>query len=154
MCYLCDTVDGNGESQPTSVLEYIINEFLVDSIDFTIPAFKKTFDASKQYINEFYQALAIRVSQEQAVADEAFNKAVRLIDTDGMNVAAIEKKEDELKSGIMKEKDAKINEFRKNYLEKKLCSHIDDDVRSTALSLVSEKHQLSKIYSIENFAKQ
>ncbi|MBQ2074324.1 MAG: DNA primase [Muribaculaceae bacterium] len=151
MCYLCDTVDGNGESQPTSVLEYIINEFLADSIDFTIPAFKKTFDASKQYINEFYQALAIRVSQEQAVADEAFNKAVRLIDTDGMNVAAIEKKEDELKSGIMKEKDAKINEFRKNYLEKKLCSHIDDDVRSTALSLVSEKHQLSKIYSIENF---
>ena len=91
------------------------------------------------------------MSQEQAVADEAFNKAVRLIDTDGMNVAAIEKKEDELKSGIMKEKDAKINEFRKNYLEKKLCSHIDDDVRSTALSLVSEKHQLSKIYSIENF---
>ena len=152
MCYLCEyvNVNGNGQSQPTTVLEYINNEFALDNMDFTIAAFKKTFDVSKQYVNEFYQALALRESQEQAIADEEFNKAVKTIDTDGMNVAAIEKKENEIRSGIMKEKDTKIKEFRKNYLEKKLCSHIDDDVRSTALSLVSEKHQLSKIYSIEN----
>ena len=103
---------------------------------------KDAFEGLKEF--------AIRESQEQAIADEEFNKAVKTIDTDGMNVAAIEKKENEIRSGIMKEKDTKIKEFRKNYLEKKLCSHIDDDVRSTALSLVSEKHQLSKIYSIEN----
>ena len=48
---------------------------------------------------------------------------------------------------------AKINEFRKNYLEKKLCSHLDDDVRTTALELVSEKHQLSKIYSAEDMER-
>ena len=43
-----------------------------------------------------------------------------------------------------------ISAFRKNYLEKKLCSHFDNDVRNTALDLVSYKHQLSKIYSMEN----
>ena len=65
-------------------------------------------------------------------------------------MAAIEKKEQELLSGINKEMEGRINEFRKNYLEKKLCSHFSDEVRSTALQLVSEKHQLSKIYSMEN----
>ena len=70
-----------------------------------------------------------------------------------MNVEAIEKTESELKKGFFTEMEQKVNEFRKNYLEKKLCSHPDDTVRHTALKLVSDKHQLSKIYSIEGFEK-
>lgn len=150
MCYLCATIDENGEPRPTTVLEYIHNELALDSITFSVKAFEMTFSASVEYINEFYTALAERESQEHTLAQAQFKKAIGTIDTNGLNVAAIEKKEQELLSGINKEMEVRINEFRKNYLEKKLCSHFSDEVRSTALQLVSEKHQLSKIYSMEN----
>ena len=150
MCYLCATIDENGEPRPTTVLEYIHNELALDNITFSVKAFEMTFSASVEYINEFYTALAERESQEHTLAQAQFKKAIGTIDTNGLNVAAIEKKEQELLSGINKKMEGRINEFRKNYLEKKLCSHFSDEVRSTALQLVSEKHQLSKIYSMEN----
>lgn len=150
MCFLGPTLDPDGNPQPGTVLEHISNEFAIDNIDLTIPAFKKTFDASMQYIDDFYQALAQFESQQRTLAEAEYKKALATIDTSGMNVAAIDKKEKELLKGITNEMEGKIREFRKNYLEKKLCSHFDDDVRATALSLVSDKHQLSKIYSMEN----
>ena len=148
MCYLCATIDEKGEPRPTTVLEFTYNELALDSITFSVKAFEMTFSASVEYIN--YTALAERESQEHTLAQAQFKKAIGTIDTNGLNVAAIEKKEQELLSGINKEMEGRINEFRKNYLEKKLCSHFSDEVRSTALQLVSEKHQLSKIYSMEN----
>ncbi|MDY6412367.1 MAG: DNA primase [Bacteroidales bacterium] len=150
MCYLCATIDEKGEPRPTTVLEFTYNELALDNITFSVKAFEMTFSASVEYINEFYTALAERESQEHTLAQAQFKKAIGTIDTNGLNVAAIEKKEQELLSGINKEMEVRINEFRKNYLEKKLCSHFSDEVRSTALQLVSEKHQLSKIYSMEN----
>lgn len=149
-CYLCDTIDADGNPQPTTVLEHISNEFALDNIDFSITAFKKTFDAGRQYVVEFYQALAQYESQQRTIAEAQYKQALTTIDTNGMNMAAIDKKEKEILKGITNEMDSKIREFRKNYLEKKLCSHIDGDVRATALRLVSDKHQLSKIYSMEN----
>lgn len=150
MCYLCDTMDPDGNPQPTTVLEYVSNEFALDNIDFTVSAFKKTFDASMQYVVEFYQALAQFESQQRIVAEAQYKEALKTIDTNGMNIAAIDKKEKEILKGVTNEMEGKIREFRKNYLEKKLCSHIDGDVRATALKLLSDKHQLSKIYSMEN----
>ena len=87
------------------------------------------------------------------MAEAQFQRALSNLDTSGMNVEAIQKKENDIKKGFINEMESKINEFRKNYLEKKLCSHPDDTVRRTALEMVSEKHQLSKIYSIEGFEK-
>ncbi len=150
MCYLGSLVNENGESRPATVLEFIQNELNADNITFSVEKFRKTFDVSLQYINDFYQALLERESQERSVAEAQYKKDLASIDTNGMNLAAIEKKEKELKKGLENEMTTNINEFRKNYLEKKLCSHLDDDVRTTAIKLVSEKHQLSKIYSIEN----
>ncbi len=150
MCYLCDTMDPDGNPQPTTVLEYVSSEFALDNIDFTVSAFKKTFDASMQYVVEFYQALAQFESQQRTVAEAQYKDALTTIDTNGMNIAAIDKKEKEILKGVTNEMEGKIREFRKNYLEKKLCSHIDGVVRYTALKLVSDKHQLSKIYSMEN----
>ena len=94
-----------------------------------------------------------REAEERSIAEAQFKKAIATIDTTGMNLMAIEKKEKDLLKGINNEMTAKINEFRKNYLEKKLISHLDDDVRTTALELVSEKHQLSKIYSVEDIER-
>ena len=153
MCYLCDTLDEQGKATPTTVLEFINSEFMIDNIEFTNKAFGKTYNVSLEYINDFYRDLSLQESRHRSVVEAQFKQAQSNIDTRGMNVEAIEKAENELMKGFVSEMESKINEFRKNYLEKKLCSHPDDDVRQTALNLVSEKHQLSKIYSIEGFER-
>ncbi len=150
MCYLCDTIDNNGNQHPTTVLEYINSELTLDNIIFYTQAFKVTFIAAIECVNPFYQALARCESQERSVAEAQFKQALTTINPDGMNAAAIEKRENELLEGINKEMNRKIDEFRKNYLEKKLCSHPSDQVRNTALMLVSERHQLSRIYSAQD----
>ena len=150
MCYLAVTVSGNEPIGRYTVLEFINSEFELDNIGFSIDEFKRTFEASLEYVNDFYQALSQFESREKTIAESRYKQALESIDTNGMNVAAIEKKEKELKKGFDNELESKIKEFRKNYLEKKLCSHLDDTVRNTAIALVSERHQLSKIYSIEN----
>lgn len=153
LCFLCDTLDGNGGKQPTSVLEYVQGELSYDQITFTVEKFRKTFEASLEYIDDFYKALELRKKVELSLADEQYKHAITSIDVVGMTPQAIEKKEEEIRNGFIKEMNNNIMEFRKNYLEKKLCSHPDGDVRTTALQLVSEKHQLSKIYSLENIEK-
>lgn len=150
MCFLCNYVDDKGNLMPTTVLEYINNEFKLDNMEFSDHAFNVTFQVSLDYINDFYVDLAKRESQERSVVEAQFKQAVKLIDPSGMTPESIEKKENELLNGFNKEMNQKIEEFRKNYLEKKLCSHPNDEVRTTSLKLVSEKHQLSKIYSHDN----
>ena len=150
MCYLCDTIDQLQQLKATTVIEFVSSEMQLDSISFATAKFQKTFDAGMALVQDFYQALAQFESHERSAADAAFEQALASVDTDGMNVAAIEKKEKELRQGFDNEVASKIMQFRRNYLEKKLCSHPDDDVRSTAMELACEKHQLSKIYSMEN----
>ncbi len=153
MCYLCNSFDGNDNAIPTTVLEYINSEFQLDNLELSNQALNRTFAVSLEYVDDFYRDLATRESQERSVAEAQFQRALSNLDTSGMNVEAIQKKENDIKKGFINEMESKINEFRKNYLEKKLCSHPDDTVRRTALEMVSEKHQLSKIYSIEGFEK-
>ncbi len=153
MCHLCNTLGDNDEQIPTTVLEYIYSEFQLDNLEFSNHALNKTFAVSIEYINDFYRDLAKRERQEHSIAEAQFKRALGNLDTSGMNAEAIQKKENDIKKGFINEMELKINEFRKNYLEKKLCSHPDDTVRHTALEMVSEKHQLSKIYSNEGFEK-
>ena len=153
MCHLCDSLDNNDNPIPTTVLEYINSEFQLDNLEFSNQALNKTFAVSLDYINDFYRDLTIRESQESSVAEAQFQRAIESLDTSGMNAEAIQKKENDIKKGFISEMESKIKEFRKNYLEKKLCSHPDNTVRHTALEMISEKHQLSKIYSIEGFEK-
>ena len=153
MCNMCYYIEDNDEKNPTTVLEYISNELMIDNIVFSNKAFHDTFKVSLEYVNDFYQALELRETQERNNANEQFLKAQSAIDTSGMNLDSIEKKENDLRKGFQNEMEKNIADFRKNYLEKKLCSHPNDEVRHTALQLVSERHQLSKIYSIEGFEK-
>ena len=153
MCYLCESIDENGEHHPITVIEHINNEFAIDNISFSNTTFKKIFEISMQFVGEFYSALALKEKAERLFLDKQFHQAIGAINTDGMNADAVEKKEKELLKGFTNEMEQKIKDFRKNYLEKKLCSHLDDEVRLKSIEMVSEKHQLSKIYSAEDIEK-
>ena len=150
MCHLCFTEGDNEQIKNATVLEFVSSELSMDNITFSTPRYKETFDVSLSLINDFNIALQQKQTQVQENISQQFKRSLKTIDTNGLNVKEIEKKEKELMDGFQKEASNMINEFRRYFLEKKLCSHINNNVRSTANEMISEKHQLSRIYANEN----
>ncbi len=148
MCYLCETNYDDGTSRPTTVVEYINNELTVDKIQFSDPVFDKIFSLSLSNLEPFYSALAL-------FKDDIDQERRRLLQEGASHIRAeidgtpesIEDKERQLVAKIEQGLQARIVQFRKAYLEKRLCSDPDETVRAVSLDLVSEKHQLSKIHT-------
>lgn len=148
MCYLCETNYDDGSSRPTTVIEYVNNELTVDKIQFSDPVFDRIFALSLSNLEPFYLAL-------KHFQDDIDQERKRLVQEGTSHIMAeidgtpesIEDKERQLVAKIEQGLQAKIVQFRKAYLEKRLCSDPDETVRSVSLDLVSEKHQLSKIHT-------
>lgn len=148
MCYLCETNYDDGSSRPTTVIEYVNNELTVDKIQFSDPVFDRIFALSLSNLEPFYLAL-------KHFQDDIDQERKRLVQEGTSHIMAeidgtpesIEDKERQLVAKIEQGLQAKIVQFRKAYLEKRLCSDPDETVRAVSLDLVSEKHQLSKIHT-------
>jgi DNA primase len=147
MCYLCDYEYENGEKKEITLVEFIDNELCADLINFSNSVFNKIFTISRSSIKRFYSDLDIykeTINEENKIRyDEGVKKIADLaLDMDSINA-----KEEELKKEINISSNSKIDEYRQTYLEKKLCSDEDDEVREISLKLVSSKYHLSKIHT-------
>lgn len=147
MCYLCDTEYDDGVKRPTSVVEFIYNEMSFDSMQFTSPTYAKIYEIALDSLKDFYQDLANFKEVAQAEADEQLVEELQKIDARGHNADSLKKEEEKVQARITANMASKVNEFSRNYLERRLCSHLDDEIRLTALDMVSEKYQLSKIHT-------
>ena len=131
-----------------SLLSYVLEELALDDITFTHPIFEKIFSICKEYLNEYETDLAFfddGLTKEKEIAlNEGINKIRR---ESILSIQEIEQKERELNAQIEYDALTKRNEFQIYYLEKKLSSHLDNEVRKTAFELIQEKHLLSKIHS-------
>ncbi|MBO4871201.1 MAG: DNA primase [Muribaculaceae bacterium] len=147
MCYLCETELDNGEKVPTTVLEFIHSELTADNIQLTNHALKAVYDSAVDMIPEFYSDLAAFEQDIHQQADNECRSRFQSIDPTGLTSSEIDKKEQEVRNAVNAEFSQKINDFRMAYLERRLCSHPDDEVRNISYELMSEKNQLSKIYT-------
>lgn len=149
MCYFCDTDYDDGTKRSTSLAEYVRDELVFDyeNLAFSSPVYKKIFETALGYVEEFYADLAAEQKKEAAWAEQYFDEQMNQIDPDGITVGELEKQEREIRARANAEAVKRVNEFRRSYLEKRLCSHPDDDVRDTSCDLVSEKYHLSKIHT-------
>ena len=149
MCNFC-TFFYQGEelvSQNMTVVEYIQSELEADKMFFNSPQFKKIYDLSISLLDDFYNELS---TQETAIAQssaEQIDLLMREIDPIGHSADSLRQEEERIKSKVHKDNIDKINEYRTNYLEKRLFSHPDDEVRRISADLASEKYTLSKIHT-------
>lgn len=146
-CFICDTTYDDGTSRPTTVVEHIYNELNADNMRFMVPQFDKLFSVSLGMVETFYRDLQEFVEKRREESAQALKQQLQSLNTATMTLHDIERKEDELRKAAEKESDDQILKWRQGYLERRLCSHFDDDVRQTAIELVNEKYQLSKIYT-------
>lgn len=149
MCNFCFSFYDNKQivTQYITVAEYVNEELSYDQIDFTVEQFKKIFNIALSMVNDFYNDLQeyenFVASQEEAKC----NELIKQIDPVGHSVDSLKQEEERIKARVALESVKLVNDFRINYLEKKLCSHQDDDVRTISADLASEKYTLSKIHT-------
>ncbi len=155
MCYLTDTEYEDGTVRPTTVLEYINNELLLDNMSFSDPLYRHTFEIAKQYIDTYYRDLGTFKTQleertREYIAEELAsldNNELDALDSTALILAQEQKEKSATASAIVKSNN-ELMEYNCGYLMKALCSLDDDPVRQLACELAAENlPQLSKIHT-------
>ncbi len=155
MCYLIDTQYDDDTVRPTTVLEYINNELLMDQMDFSNRLYKRTFEIAKRFIDPYYRDLASFNSQLEKDTREFISQ--EMVQTDDQEpleldshslIVAQENKEKSIQAKANATAMKKLMDFSSSYLMKLLCSIDDDQVRQLACELATDNlPQLSKIHT-------
>ena len=155
MCYLTDTQYDDETVRPTTVLEYINNELLMDQMDFSNRLYKRTFEIAKRFIDPYYRDLASFNSQLEKDTREFISQ--EMVQTDDQEpleldshslIVAQENKEKSIQAKANATAMKKLLDFSSSYLMKLLCSIDDDQVRQLACELATDNlPQLSKIHT-------
>ena len=155
MCHLCDTMYEDGTSRPTTVLEYINNELLLDQMEFSDPLYAHTFKTALQYIEPYYRDYKSFSDEVNKDKEDFIKKEMAKNDEEDPEAmdskALIDAQEHKLKS-IDARATAKalkeLSDYSCGYLQRALCSIDDEPVRQLSCDIATENlPQLSKIHT-------
>lgn len=140
-------VDDKGQSIVCTVADYIRTAMDQEKLSFSISKYQHIFDAvlslrdtwesEKLIFNE--QALYIR-KQQWIDGEEKIRREAQTLDE-------IERKEKDLLTECDADYFKALKDFDFNFVERRLASSPDDEIRNTTTDLVTEKYQLSKIHT-------
>ncbi|MBD5373986.1 MAG: DNA primase [Bacteroides sp.] len=149
MRYLCDLVDADGNTWPMNVIEYIIHDMAGDEMTFTHEPYRRAFEAAVEVASSPSRAAdeerhKARLREE---AERAMEAGVEKIRNEVGDMASLQAAEERLREQVEADFEAGMAEYSGSYIARVLSSSADDTVRNITLSLVSEKHRLSKIHT-------
>lgn len=148
MVDLCEGEDDNGQPTTLKTVDYINYELQKEDIRFSVPLYQHIFNQVLALSGGTWRAdnqafiariKEERIAEEQRLRDEIGNQS--------MSVSEIKAKEVAMEGQLEADFNGKLNDFAEHYVEQRLCSSPDDDVRKLSTELVSERHKLSKIHS-------
>lgn len=145
-CY--DSTKINEENPPLiSLLTYVSNELLIDNIKFSNKDYNNIYQICLSYRDEYFAEYCDFIANLDQEIIPYREEGMRKIQASFKNIDDAERQEKELEDSIHAKTIREIKEFQMHFLEKRLSSHLDDNVRRIALEMISEKHQLSKIHT-------
>ena len=130
-----------------SLLTYISNELTIDNIMFSNVDYNNIFNICLSYRDEYYTEMSEFIANLQQEIIPYREEGMKKIKASFKNIDDAERQEKELEDSINAKTSKEIKEFQMHFLEKRLSSHLDDNVRRIALEMISDKHQLSKIHT-------
>ena len=147
MCDFCDAYDITGENRKMSVIEYISTELGNDNMSFSVPAYQAIFEKATTLTAEYNNERLRKEDEFAALRKQMETEGIEHIRTTVDNIDSIQREEKALQERIESQINAEKMLFQSSFLEKKLCSDESDTVRNTAIELVSDKYQLSKVHT-------
>lgn len=146
----CEVEFEDGTVDMLNVAEYIAEEIQADEIWFSFPAFAKTFNRILDLKEEF---ATDRETFERGLDKEKkdlLRSGYDEIAARNLSMAEIRRAERLLEDRVEEEMAIRRYEFARYYVEQKLSSHHDDEVRRTVTAAINEEHPLSNIYLRNN----
>lgn len=146
----CDVEYEDGTNETINVAEFVAEEIQEDKIWFTFPAFAKTFnrilDLKEEFLNE-REAFENTLEKDKKSMLKAGYEEIASKD---LNMEEIRRAERLLEDRVEEELAKRRFDFARYYVEQKLSSHHDDDVRHTVTEAINEEQPLSNIYIRNN----
>ncbi len=144
MVDFCNENDGNST---IPLLQYIEDELNVDNLSFSNPIFDEIFHLCLSYRLDYDNEKEHFLLNLKKSINEIKEQGYRSIKEEILNIQDVERKEKDLNEYINSYYKSALQEFQKYFLEKKLTSHHNNEIRKVSLDLISEKHLLSKIHT-------
>ncbi|MDE6058165.1 MAG: hypothetical protein K2F93_09145, partial [Muribaculaceae bacterium] len=146
----CEVEFDDGTTDMINVAEYVADEIQTDEIWFTFPAFAKTFNQILDLKDDFAnERVTFNVSLEKE-KKKMLKAGYDEIAAKDMSMEEIRRAERLLEDSVGEEISKRRFEFARYFVEQKLSSHHDDDVRRTVTEAMNEEQPLSNIYLRNN----
>ena len=146
--YLADMADEEGQTHPMSVIDVVASLLEQDMMQFSYPPYADTYAAARALMARSWPGYIARqrerLEEERESRLAAGREEIRLTAAD---MADIERREQELQQSVATMVDDGLEEASRTFISRELGVDPDDTVRQVTLSLVSERHKLSKIHS-------
>ncbi len=139
-------VDADNQVKEITLLEAVNLALSAESISFTVPTYQKIYEKALSYLDDFYNDLPKEIEKLNAQLNENIQNIGIGADkplSNNQRKILIEKYNDDYNQQFIA--------FEQSYIERRLCSAPDDEIRNGAIDLVTEKEQLSKVHT--KFAK-
>lgn len=146
----CEVEYENGSIEMIDVVEFVADDIQADNIWFTFPAFEKTFNCILQLKSDFDNARTEFVERLEEERETMLRAGYDEIAQKAMNVAEIKREERLLSDRVDKEIAQRDFNFSRYFVEQRLSSHPDDDVRRTVTDAINDEPPLSNIYMRNN----
>ena len=148
MVDLCEAEDENGETVNLNTVDYIKYELQKEEISFSIPLYRRIFNQVVELSSGPWtadnQACIRRLAQDRADDEQKIRDE---IGAQSLSVSEIKAKEIAMSTRLEEVYAKRLTDYAEHYVEQRLCSSPEDDIRILATELVSERHKLSKIHS-------
>ena len=148
MVDLCEAEDENGETVNLKTVDYINYELQKEEISFSIPLYRRIFNQVVELSSGPWtadnQACIRRLAQERADDEQKIRDE---IGAQSLSVSEIKAKEIAMSTRLEEDYAKRLTDYAEHYVEQRLCSSPEDNIRILATELVSERHKLSKIHS-------
>ena len=146
--YLADMADEEGHTHPMSVIDVVASLLEQDMMQFSYPPYADTYAAARALMARSWPDYIARQRERLEAERESRLAAGREeIRQTAADMAEIERREQELQQSVASMVDDGLEEASRTFISRELGVDPDDTVRQVTLSLVSERHKLSKIHS-------
>ena len=133
---------------PVTVTEYVKTELDADEMRFSNRIYDLIYEEALKEVEPFYADLNRVIDEQNRNGNEVFGRLTRWASRRGsIDIEDVEQMESRLRARIDGRITQRVNEFRKLYLEKVLCSSPNDEIRETSWDLANDEQPLSKIHT-------
>lgn len=147
MMKFADAVDVDGNETDMRLASYIAWDLTEDNIEFQTPVYARIFKLITEMESEFKVRYSEMVLHEQEEYQRKHREGISQIADRGLAMSDIQREEQKLNEKLQLDFDRAVENYTLDYVSGILLSHEDDEVRTVATNLVTNRPKISKVFS-------